>query len=89
MGVEGSTAIVYTSAVLRNVTLSADPELIDAARKRAETEHSTLNEQFRRWLAEYAGRDDRAELAMDVIEDLRSRMRSGGRRFSRDELNER
>jgi len=75
--------------MLRNITLSADRELIDAARERAEAEHTTLNEQFRRWLGEYAGRGERAEVALDVIGDLRKRLRSGGRRFTREEMNER
>ena len=75
--------------MLRNITLSADKELIEAARERARMEHTTLNEQFRRWLADYAGQDDRADLAMSVIGDLQTRLRSGGKRFSREEMNER
>jgi hypothetical protein len=63
--------------------------LIDAARKRAQAERSTLNEQFRRWLAHYAGQDDRAEVALNVISNLQTRLRSGGRRFTREEMNER
>ena len=75
--------------MLRNITLSADKELIEAARERARMERTTLNEQFRRWLADYAGQDDRADLAMSVIGDLQTRLRSGGKRFSREEMNER
>jgi hypothetical protein len=74
---------------MRNITLSADGDLIDAARKRAEAERSTLNEQFRRWLAEYAGQDSRADVAMSVISNLQARLRSGGKRFTREEMNER
>jgi hypothetical protein len=40
---------------MRNVTLSADEALIDTARKRAASEHTTLNNLFREWLARYAG----------------------------------
>lgn len=36
------------------ITLSADENLIEAVRKRARAEHTTLNEQFRRWLELYA-----------------------------------
>jgi len=74
---------------MRNITLSADADLIDAARKRAEAEHSTLNDQFRRWLAEYAGGNNRADVAMSLIGNLQVRLRSGGRRFAREEMNER
>ena len=35
---------------MKNITLSADEGLIEAARERARTEHTTLNEQFRLWL---------------------------------------
>jgi hypothetical protein len=74
---------------MRNITLSADADLIDAARKRAEAEHSTLNDQFRRWLTEYAGGNNRGDVAMSVIGNLQVRLRSGGRRFTREEMNER
>lgn len=74
---------------MRNITLSADADLIDAARKRAEAEHSTLNDQFRRWLAAYAGETNRADVAMSVIGNLQVRLRSGGKRFTREEMNER
>lgn len=74
---------------MKNITLSADNELIEAARERARSEHTTLNEEFRRWLAEYARRSDRADQGMAVIERLQSYVRSGGRRFTREEMNER
>jgi hypothetical protein len=74
---------------MKNVTLSADERLIEAARERARREHSTLNEQFRRWLAVYAGREAQADAAMETIDALRSRLDTGGRRFTRDELNAR
>ena len=38
---------------MKNITLSADENLIEAARQRALSERTTLNEQFRRWLADY------------------------------------
>jgi len=74
---------------MRNVTFSADERMIEAARARARQERTTLNEQFRRWLEAYATREDRAQDAMRVIADLRSTVRTGGRRFTRDERNER
>jgi hypothetical protein len=74
---------------MRNITLSAEEDTIEAARARARQEHTTLNEQFRRWLADYARPGNRVELAMRTIADLQGRLRSGGRRFTRDQMNER
>jgi hypothetical protein len=74
---------------MKNITLSADDKLIEAARERARTEHTTLNEQFRRWLADYVRQEQKADAAMALIEELRGRVRTGGRIFSRDEMNER
>src|SRR4051794_9181077 len=56
--------------LLKNITLSAEERLIEAARERARAEHTTLNEQFRRWLADYTGRKQRAAEAMAVIREL-------------------
>jgi len=75
--------------VLKNVTLSADERLIEAARERARSERSTLNEQFRIWLRSYVGSEHTAANALRVVEDLRSRVRTGGHRYTREELNER
>jgi hypothetical protein len=74
---------------MRSITLSADERLIEAARERARAEHTTLNEAFRRWLAEYARRKQKPETAMSVVRQMRKYVRAGGRRFSRDEMNER
>jgi hypothetical protein len=74
---------------MKNITLSADEDLIEAARHRAASEHTTLNEQFRRWLADYVGRRRQAEAAAATIEVLRQQLFTGGRRFTRDEMNER
>lgn len=74
---------------MKNVTLSADEHLIEAGRARARAEHSTLNDQFRLWLADYALRHQRVSLAMAAIADLQASVRTGGRKFSRDEMNER
>ncbi|MPZ13589.1 MAG: hypothetical protein GEU73_04065 [Chloroflexi bacterium] len=74
---------------MKNITLSADAKLIEDARERARQEHTTLNEQFRRWLADYVGRRERAERAMRTIEEVRKTVRTGGRKFTRDEMNER
>jgi hypothetical protein len=74
---------------MKNITLSADEGLIEAARERARAEHTTLNEQFRRWLKDYTRREQQADDAMAVIRELRGKVRTGGRKFTRDEMNER
>jgi len=74
---------------VKNITLSADEKLIETARQRARAEHTTLNEQFRRWIEDYAQRRQGADEAIAVIEELRRHVRTGGRKFTRDEMNER
>ena len=74
---------------VKNITLSADERLIEAARDRARAEHTTLNEQFRRWLEDYAGRQQRADRAMALIREMRTHIDTGGRKFTRDEMNAR
>lgn len=74
---------------MKNITFSADEHLIEAARERARSERSTLNEQFRQWLQAYVGSERRAATAESVIDDLRTKLSTGGRRFTREEMNER
>ena len=74
---------------MKNITLSADADLIEAARERAREERTTLNEEFRRWLAEYTRRRQRADAMVATIEALRGKLRTGGRKFTREEMNER
>jgi hypothetical protein len=86
-----NTRLVYTDiveAAMKNITLSADERVIEEARQRAHRENTTLNEQFRRWLDEYVGKDDRAERAIQAIEAIRKNFQTSGP-YSRDELNER
>ena len=74
---------------MKNITLSADDYLIEAARQRASAERTTLNEQFRIWLKSYASPRSSAEEAMALISELSGRNSTQGRSFSRDEMNER
>ncbi|MCF7929761.1 MAG: hypothetical protein K9L68_14190 [Spirochaetales bacterium] len=74
---------------MKNITFSADEHLIESARRRAREENSTLNEAFRSWLAEYAGGEQQAEQARHVVRRIQSYAGTGGRRFSREEMNER
>ena len=72
---------------MKNITLSADETLIREARAAAQAQRTTLNQLFREWLAEVAGRRDRAKRAATLLERL-DYVNAGGR-FSRDEMNER
>ena len=74
---------------MKNITLSADERLIAAARRRATSERTTLNEQFRHWLERYARPEREVERAMETISALQERLDTGGARFTRDEMNER
>jgi hypothetical protein len=74
---------------MKNITLSADDQLIEAARTRARSEHTTLNEQFRLWLEDYTRRDQNADEAMALIERMCDYVRTGGRSSKKDEMNER
>ena len=73
---------------MKNITFNADEQVIEAAREQALADNSTLNEQFRVWLEQYA-RKRRAAKAMEAVDRLRTYVRTGGRKFSRDEMNER
>ena len=74
--------------MVRNITFTAEEALIDDARAVARADDTTLNEQFRLWLEAYAGRR-RAARALEVMERIGGYASSGGRRFTRDERNER
>lgn len=79
--------IVRVKVMLKNITLSAESKLVDAARERAQQERTTLNNVFREWLARYASKDGGADRYRQLMRELKHV--SAGRTFSRDELNER
>ncbi len=72
---------------MKNITMTADAALIEAARERARSENTTLNEQFRLWLAGYA-RQQRLQQYETVMAGLRGKL-VVGRKLTRDEMNER
>jgi hypothetical protein len=72
---------------VRNITLSADEAAIEKARRRARLEGSTLNEQFRVWLTQFGNQPSRAERFDALMEKLS--YVEAGRKFTRDEMNER
>jgi len=73
---------------MKNITLSADEHLIEAARERARAEHTTLNEQFRRWLADYAQAQKRLQRYDELMVQLGGKLQVG-RKLSRDDMNAR
>jgi hypothetical protein len=73
---------------MKNITLSADERLIESARDRARREHTTLNNEFRRWLQSYVGQEQKAELAQSTLRKLRGKVRIGCK-LTRDQMNER
>jgi hypothetical protein len=73
---------------MRNITLSADEALIESARRRAKSEHTTLNNLFREWLTRYAGDPrltaERIRQEVSAVSHFRA-----GERLTRSERNER
>ena len=72
---------------MKNITLSADEDLIERARTIARAQRRTLNEAFREWLAQFAqgaGDGQGFDALMQRLQYV-----DAGRHFSRDELNER
>ena len=73
--------------MLKNITLSADEKLIRKARKRAKTEHTTLNSQFRQWLENYTSIGTNSNDYEDLMEQLSYAKPTA--QYTRDEMNER
>lgn len=77
---------------MKNLTLSANDSLIDVAHQQSRAEHTTLNDQYRLWLAEYVQRHQRVAVAMSTISELQGALIGDGttkRKLTRDEMNER
>jgi len=78
---------VYTSLVQKNITFSADEAAIERAREVARSEHRALNDAFREWLIQYGSRRVSAAEVKELYNSLRHV--NAGRKFTRDEMNER
>ena len=72
---------------MKNVTLSAEESLIEQARLVAKSQHRTLNMAFREWLEQFTARAG----SVQEYDALMRRLQhvNSGRRFTRDEMNER
>jgi hypothetical protein len=80
------TIIVYTIFVRQNITFNADKSDIELAREEAQSQNTTLHELFRDWLKVIVGRI-RARKYRALMNKLR--YADAGRKFTRDEMNER
>lgn len=72
---------------MKNITLSADEDLIEQARLVARSQRKTLNTAFREWLLDFTNRSGSGQ----EVDSLMRRLRhiKPGRHFGRDEMNER
>ena len=83
---------------MKSITLSAEEELIEAAQRRAAANNTTIDALFRNWLAQYVStgpdpdpevRKRQAEKAMITMREVQKDIGIGGRKFTREEMNER
>ena len=74
----------YDSA-MKNITLSADEQLIRQAREQARARQTTLNQLFRDWLQGLANQEQRTQ-EMESLFNRFDEVDSGGA-FSREEMN--
>jgi len=72
---------------MKNVTLNAEDHLIEQAREVARANRTTLNQAFRDWLESYV----QPQAGVAGFDDIMQRLAyvRPGRKFSRDEMNER
>jgi predicted transcriptional regulator len=72
---------------MKNITLSADEDLIERARLIARGQRRTLNAAFREWLEQFAESEGDAH-GFDALMKQLLHVDAGGH-FSRDDMNER
>ena len=77
----------YLVRIMKNITFSADEDLVERARDIARRRKSTLNQLFREWLADLAGQQERENRLRDL--DLRLDYAQSGGKFTREEMNAR
>lgn len=82
--------IMYTF-LMKNITLSAQDDLIDKARRIAASRNSSLNVMFREWLVGLINSSVQKSSEEDRLKDLwkRTSYAKVGRKLSREEMNER
>jgi hypothetical protein len=74
---------------MKNITLSADEDAIEQARAVARSQHKTLNQAFREWLDEFTARGSGVREYRALMRHLEQSGVRAGRKFTREEMNER
>jgi hypothetical protein len=72
---------------MKNITLSADEDLIEKARALARAQRTTLNEAFRQWLTQFTASAGDVQGFDNLMQQMRH-IKAGGH-YTRDEMNER
>jgi len=72
----------------RNVVISIEEELLAEATNKAASEHLTIDQLMKQWLAEYVAGKSRVERYRELMRRL-SYVRAPEQRLTRDELNDR
>jgi len=72
---------------MKKITFRADKADIELARESASRRNTTLDELFREWLRDVAAGQKRAREYLALMERLR--YVNAGRKFTREEMNER
>jgi hypothetical protein len=73
----------------KEITISFEEDIIERALERARAEDVTLEDLIRGWLADYTQRRRQVDEAMATIEALSANIDMCGRKFTREEMNER
>jgi hypothetical protein len=73
--------------VLKNITLTADSDLIAQARAKAQARNATLNDEFRSWLVSYVNTQPPQQAFRELMDSLSGV--KAGQKFPRDAANER
>ncbi len=81
---------MYTKNSMKNITLSAQDDLIDKARRIAANKNSSLNIMFREWLEEL-NNSQTSNSQEDKLKELweKTNYVKVGKKLSREEMNER
>ena len=84
---------------MKSFTVHVDDRLLDAARRKAFRENTTLDTMIRTWMEDYAGderieqtpeeRKARVDRAMAAVEELQKFIDTSGPKPTRDEMNAR
>ena len=85
---------------MKTLTIKCDDRMLQMARDRAQLEHATLEFKLQEWLEEYTKdaetpeeaatrRKRQADEAVETLRYLRAKHPTDGRKFTRDEMNER